>query len=155
MKIHSVISPLCYKFCFYEFNSVTAMELGLWLMERPQLFHFSSRALEKVSQVILLMTYKKSKNSFDCSACSRRRGGGWQGRITVFVMLWKNNRKSHPKMLTKQKEKQGWKMLFSQIQLACYTFWSAMTMKSKELKYAFKKCLKAFFQAFFVIPKQS
>lgn len=52
MQIDSVASLPCSKFCFYKFNSVMAMALGFLLMERPQLFHFSSRALEKIYKVL-------------------------------------------------------------------------------------------------------
>lgn len=116
------------------------MELGLLLMETSQIFCFSSGALEninKVSQIPLLITYKTKLKLFWVFSLD----GGIRA---VSTTLWKNNRKNHHKMLTtKQKGKQVWKMLFSHI-LVCYTFWSVMGMKSKELKYAFRKHFKAF-----------
>ena len=78
-------------------------------------------------------------------------GEGGGKKSSFHYSLKEQQKKNHSKMLTKQKGKQGWKTLFSHIQLVCYTFWSATAMKSKELKYAFKKHLKAFF----VMPKQS
>lgn len=101
MQIDSVASPPSSRFCFHEFKSVTSMEFGAFPWMGLLLFCFSSRDSEKiykVSQVLLLMTYKKAK-----AFLSFQPGPG--GEEQFLLRSRKNNKKNHPKKLTNQKGK--------------------------------------------------
>lgn len=149
MQIDSAASAPSFKFCFHEFNSVTPMELGLWLMERPQLFCFSSRASEKtykVLQVLLLMTYKMQKLFWVFNLGRGEKSG-------FCYALERTTRKIILKCLLNRKENKMKNVILTHS--ASLLHFLKCNGHGKELKHAFKKCLKAFFQAFLVMPKQS